>query len=122
MQTTVRGTEADEGLLPYVPPIEVVSPPPTIFGYLHKVKNTPMSLIDLGPPKYESEDRSLFCRLYREDPESLQNFIAYGILCNPSMNSKELNRLLFNAFGARAHMKCVGCLGVTDSRRQLPKF
>ena len=105
-QITMPELGDNEGLLPYVPPIEVVPPPSTVFPVLRRVKGTQLSLKDLGPPKYTPEDRSRFCRTYREDPESLKNLIAYGILLNPSLGSKELNRLLYNAFGARTAEVC----------------
>ena len=79
-------------------------------------KQPPTCLRDLGPPEYVLEGRVRFCKLFREDPLRLREYIAFSILRNPTFDSEELNRLPFNLYGAKVAGICqlFGCPGLQE--------
>ena len=65
-----------------------------------------ISVQDLGPPRYDPEDRAVFNKLLQSSPWTLKRFVAYTVLQFPGASNKVLNRALFNRYGARPHEIC----------------
>ena len=59
------------------------------------------TLAGWGKPHYDFEQRADFCCLFNDGPDAVREIVAIEVLRNPSMGSREMNRHLFNLYGAR---------------------
>ena len=79
-------------------------------------KAKPTSLQEIGPPRYDPEDRVVFCKLEQNSPWTLRRFVACTVLQNPEASNKVINRVLFNQYGARPREICqlFGCSAIRE--------
>ena len=74
----------------------------------------PGSIRGWGIPQYSPQDRSEFCWEFRNDPDRLRSRITSAIMAHPGYTTYQMNRFLYNEFGARvAELNSLfGCRGI----------